>query len=189
MSHKIENARENLMSNGRDILLADGYDGLNVKELAVQCGMATGTFYQYFHNKDDLVMQIIYESYKMIPKKIHKIARNEWGFRRKLQYVYRQFRSYQKNYIQMKIGVLRLTQDYENMRAKIMAEINASVEELLVNEIERGNLELYASPKTAAYLLTHFLFSIGRDADIDFNEVWNCMNFKEMNQQGKETSK
>jgi hypothetical protein len=62
-----------------------------------------------------------------------------------------------------------------------MAEINAAVEELLKDEIRRGNLELNASAATAAYLLTHFLFSIGRDADPDFNEIWTCMNFKDKN--------
>jgi hypothetical protein len=30
----------------------------------------------------------------------------------------------------------------------------------------------------AAYLLTHFLFSIGRDADPDFGEIRACMSFK-----------
>ncbi len=179
MSHKIENARENLLTTGKDILLAEGYDRLNVKDLAAQCGMATGTFYQYFHNKDDLVMQIIYEYCAVIPQKILKIATNDWGLHRKLEYVYRQFRKYQKNYIQMKIGVLRLSEDYEQLRSKIMGEINASVEVLLKDEIKRGNLEMTGSPATAAYLLTHFLFAIGRDADLDFTEVWDCMSFKE----------
>jgi hypothetical protein len=31
----------------------------------------------------------------------------------------------------MRIGVLRLSDDYEKLRAEVMADINASVEELL----------------------------------------------------------
>jgi AcrR family transcriptional regulator len=181
MSHKIENARENLLKKGREALISGGYDNLNVKELASECGMATGTFYQYFHNKDDLVMQIVYECCKAIPEDIRRISGNGWGLQRKLEYVYQRFRTYQKNYLRMKIGVLRLSDDYEKLRTKIMTEINASVEELLTDEIDRGNLKLNASPATAAYLLTHFLFSIGRDADLGFDEIWTCMNFKDMN--------
>ena len=181
MSHKIEKARENLLSYGKSALLAGGYDSLNIKELAVQCGMATGTFYQYFHNKDDLVMQIVYESCEVIPENIRKISRNDWGLRRKLESVYDQFRAYQKTYLSMRIGVLRLSDDYEKLRRKIMAEINAAVEELLKDEIQRGNLELNADTATAAYLLTHFLFSIGRDGDPDFDEIWSCMNFRNKN--------
>lgn len=179
MSHKIESARENLLSYGKKTLLAGGYGSLNIKELAMQCGMATGTFYQYFHNKDDLVMQIVYESCEVIPEHIRKISRNDWGLHRKLEYVYEQFRAYQMTYLSMKIGVLRLSDDYEKLRTKVMAEINAAVEELLKDEMQRGNLELNASAATAAYLLTHFLFSIGRDADPDFGEIWACMNFKD----------
>ena len=78
----------------------------------------------------------------------------------------------------MKIGVLRLSEDYERLRARVMTEINASVEELLNNEIIRGRLELHADPAMAAFLLTHLLFSIGRDADPDFEEIWKCMNFR-----------
>jgi AcrR family transcriptional regulator len=184
MSHKIESARENLLSYGKKALLAGGYDSLNIKELAMQCGMATGTFYRYFHDKDDLVMQIVYESCEVIPERIRKISRNDWGLHRKLEYVYEQFRAYQKTYLSMKIGVLRLSDDYEKLRTKVMAEINAAVEELLRDEMQRGNLELNASAATAAYLLTHFLFSIGRDADLDFGEIWSCMNFKDMDISG-----
>ena len=181
MSHRIESARENLLSYGRKALLAGGYDSLNIKELAGQCGMATGTFYQNFHNKDDLVMQIVYENCRIIPENIRGAAANGWGLRRKLEYVYEQFRDCQKTYLSMKIGVLRLSDDYEKLRTKVMDEINAAVEELLNDEIRRGNLELSASAATAAYLLTHFLFSIGRDADPDFNEIWTCMNFRDRN--------
>jgi|GEM_PF-4689163 len=181
MSHKIENARENLLKNGRDMLISGGYDTLNIKTLAARCGMATGTFYQYFHNKDDLVMQIVYENCRIIPENIRGISANDWGLHRKLEYVYDQFRDYQKTYLRMKIGVLRLSDDYEKLRTKVMAEINAAVEELLKDEIRRGNLELNASAATAAYLLTHFLFSIGRDADPDFGEIWACMNFRDRN--------
>lgn len=180
MSRKIENARENLLSYGREALLTGGYDKLNIKELAARCGMATGTFYQYFHNKDDLVMKIVYERCEVIPENIRGISENDWGLCRKLEYVYDQFRAYQKTYLSMKIGVLRLSNDYEKLRLKVMAEINAAVEELLKNEIQRGNLELNASAATAAYLLTHFLLSIGRDADLDFDEIWTCMNFKDI---------
>ncbi len=178
MSHKIENARENLLSHGRDALLAGGYDALNIKTLAAQCGMAAGTFYQYFHNKDDLVMQIIYERCRIIPEKILEISGCSWGLHRKLEYVYEEFRSYQKTYLSMQIGILRLSDDYEKLRTRIMTAINAAVEALLKDEIRRGNLLLNGSPATAAYLLTHFLFSIGRDADLDFDAVWNCMNFR-----------
>lgn len=178
MSHKIEKARENLLCYGKEALLEGGYDNLNVKDLSQKCGMATGTFYQYFKNKDDLVMQVIYESGKMIPEKIKKISKNDWGLYRKLEYVYRQYRTYQKTYLKMRIGVLRLSDDYEKLRTKVLTELNKAVEEVLDNEVQRGNLVLSASTETAAYLLTHFLFSIGRDATISFDEIWRCMNFK-----------
>ncbi|MCI2048742.1 MAG: TetR/AcrR family transcriptional regulator [Lachnospiraceae bacterium] len=180
MSHRIENAREKLLTHGREVLLSAGYDSLNIKALARDCGMASGTFYQYFHNKDELVMQVIYERCEIIPESIRKISLNNWKLSRKLKYVYEQFRQFQKSYTGMKIGVLRLSGDYEELRARVMTEINAAVEDLLNNEIKRGRLELHADTATAAYLLTHLLFSVGRDADLDFDVIWDCMNFRDL---------
>jgi AcrR family transcriptional regulator len=94
MSHKIENARENLLKNGREALISGGYDNLNIKALAARCGMAVGTFYQYFQNKDALVMQLVYESCELIPEKVGGISSNDWPLKEKLGYVYEQFRSF-----------------------------------------------------------------------------------------------
>ena len=178
VSHKIENARENLLSYGKAALLSDGYDSLNIKSLTEQCGMAVGTFYQYFHNKDDLVMQVVQELSAAIPRNIREISAGDWTFRRKMEFVYEQFRNFQKSYVSMQIGLLRLSDDYENLRRKIMSDINVAVEALLDDEIRRGRLELHASAAAAAYLLTHFLFSVGRDTELDFDVIWDCMNFK-----------
>ena len=178
MSHKIENARENLLKNGREALISGGYDNLNIKALAARCGMAVGTFYQYFQNKDALVMRIVYESCELIPEKIGGISSNDWPLKEKLEYVYEQFRAFQKTYVSMRIGVLRLSDEYERLRAELMKDIDASVEQLLRDEIRRGGLELNADAATAAYLLTHLLFAVGRDADLSFDEIWNCMNFR-----------
>ena len=62
MSQKIENAKQALTEQCRQFLLnnRDGSLGkFNVRELTAQCGMATGTFYHYFKNKDELVVQIL----------------------------------------------------------------------------------------------------------------------------------
>lgn len=181
MSHKIENARENLLSAGRRALLSEGYGGLNIKALSAQCGMAAGTFYQYFHGKDDLVMQIVFEDFAAIPASIRGVSRSSLPLRGKFEYIYNQFLAYQRTYLSMKIGVLRFTDDYAERRAGVMKQINGAVEELLDYETERGDLELHADHAAAAYLLTHFLFSAARDAGLGFEVIWSCMNFRDLN--------
>jgi AcrR family transcriptional regulator len=52
-----------------------GYDGLKVRDLAGRCGMASGTFYGCFPNKDDLVFQLMDLGWKGLFAKIDAAMR------------------------------------------------------------------------------------------------------------------
>lgn len=51
----IDEAEKKLLAQARQQLFAAGYGGLSVRQLAKECGMAVGTVYNYFKDKDTLV--------------------------------------------------------------------------------------------------------------------------------------
>lgn len=55
----IVNAREDILRTAADCLFENGYGGLAIRDVAVRCGMAAGTLYNYFPSKLDLVSHII----------------------------------------------------------------------------------------------------------------------------------
>lgn len=63
MVKPIENARELLINEGRRLLLQKSYTELNVREIAKNCEIGTGTFYNYFKTKDELVSAIFQQDW------------------------------------------------------------------------------------------------------------------------------
>ena len=57
--HKREVTKRHLMEAGLSILLDEGYDKLTVTKIADLADYGRGTFYEYFDDKEDFVVQII----------------------------------------------------------------------------------------------------------------------------------
>lgn len=61
MRKKDETMRETLLDLARQAAWEHGPDGINIRSLAKQAGVATGTVYNYFENKDDLLLALTEE--------------------------------------------------------------------------------------------------------------------------------
>ena len=55
----IEELRETILANTKEILLAEGYDALTVRSVAKASGIAVGTVYNYFPSKDMMVASVM----------------------------------------------------------------------------------------------------------------------------------
>ncbi len=55
----IEGVREKIMTNAKRRLFEKGYLHLSLREVARESGIATGTIYNYFANKDELIETIM----------------------------------------------------------------------------------------------------------------------------------
>ena len=59
----IHNLRERLIAQTQEILLESGYSGVTIRGVAQACGSATGTVYNYFSSKDELVASAILDDW------------------------------------------------------------------------------------------------------------------------------
>lgn len=66
----IEGAREKILANAKRRLFEKGYQHLSLREVARESGIATGTIYNYFANKDYLIANIILEDWDAATKKM-----------------------------------------------------------------------------------------------------------------------
>ena len=55
MPKVIPEVREKLLTTVRNRLLKDGPDAVSLRSIAKECGIAVGTVYNYFPNKDMLI--------------------------------------------------------------------------------------------------------------------------------------
>ena len=55
----IENLQERLIEEARRQVMAVGYAAVNIRDIARNCGVGTGTVYNYFPSKDALIAQFL----------------------------------------------------------------------------------------------------------------------------------
>ena len=72
----IEGAREKILANARTRLFENGYQHLSLREVAKESGIATGTIYNYFANKDYLIVHIMLEDWEIAVKKMEECVEN-----------------------------------------------------------------------------------------------------------------
>ncbi|ACL06102.1 transcriptional regulator, TetR family [Desulfatibacillum aliphaticivorans] len=56
--------RAKLMEAAKALFVEKGYYKTNGNEIAAQAGLATGTFYRYFNNKKDILVQLVHQFYQ-----------------------------------------------------------------------------------------------------------------------------
>ena len=68
----IEGAREKILANAKRRLFENGYQHISLREVAKESGIATGTIYNYFANKDYLIASIMLEDWVAAMEKMEE---------------------------------------------------------------------------------------------------------------------
>lgn len=61
---KLQNKKEKIIKAAKEILAEKSYGEISIKAIAKKAGIATGTFYLYFSNKEALIDSIVEEMYQ-----------------------------------------------------------------------------------------------------------------------------
>ena len=64
MRKKNELMRDQLLNSARDIAAAEGTEAINIRRLATQVGIASGTVYNYFQSKEDVLLALTEEYWR-----------------------------------------------------------------------------------------------------------------------------
>lgn len=176
MQQKIENARKKLMACGKKTLLKSGYGGVVIAELTAACGMAAGTFYNYFKSKDEFVNQIISDDWDALLKKVKKQMAAPEDRYENLRCLYECLADFQRRYRFLATGsavkkgkVIRSEQANLQRLYDIMAE-------KIRQETTRSMLNFGTTPEKAAYLIVQCCMVAGRNPDVRFDDLWNFLH-------------
>ena len=64
MPKAIEGAHEAILAAAGHLLAAEGYDRLNIRAIAAESGLATGTIYNYYRAKDEIVFALMMKDWE-----------------------------------------------------------------------------------------------------------------------------
>ena len=94
----IKNVKEDLLTEGKKQLLSNGYLNLNIRNITKECNIGTGTFYNYFKNKEQLVIDILSNDWTSILKISNEIIEEDISFKEKLIFISNNINDFLKNY-------------------------------------------------------------------------------------------
>jgi len=63
VKEKLQNKKSAIINAAKEVLVDQNYTGTSIKSIAKKAGIATGTFYLYFTNKDQLIETVVEEMY------------------------------------------------------------------------------------------------------------------------------
>jgi AcrR family transcriptional regulator len=66
MPRAIEHAKKDILGTTRRLMAEQGYAHLNMRAVATECGIATGTLYNYYPSKDDIVYAVMLEDWETL---------------------------------------------------------------------------------------------------------------------------
>jgi len=101
MAKIIENPKELIMSNAKEIILKEGYSKLSMRALSKACDIAIGTIYNYYPNKKDLIVGMMIEYWEQFFININQVNSQEITFLKKLNNVFTEMKKFIKNFRQV----------------------------------------------------------------------------------------
>ena len=180
MPPKIANARETIMNFGREQLLKKG-PGFSVAGLMDECGMATGTFYSYFHSKDDLLLQLVEEDWNKIVADLDAIVGPALSQRGKAEFIFDRLRIFANTYkfAQMKMAMRMPLKYYLQHQARAMKKMTDKIQEILEDDARAGRVALHVPTDKAAKMIMAVCLAVGRDPELSFSDLWYFMHVRE----------
>ena len=69
---KLQHKKNGIIQAAKEVLVDQSYNGISIKSIAKKAGIATGTVYLYFSNKDQLIETVVEEMYIKLLDSIKK---------------------------------------------------------------------------------------------------------------------
>lgn len=94
MPKVLSNVKEDILKVVRDMLLQNDYSQLSVREIASRCGIGTGTLYNYFKSKQEIIASIITSDWNTIMRKIDHSNNTSLNYINKLEFIFNELYSF-----------------------------------------------------------------------------------------------
>lgn len=177
MPKLIENAKEKIITEGRKILLNKNYKELSIREIAKQCGIAVGTFYNYFSTKEDLVIEIFKDDWNKVFDLTKKLRDMDDTFKNKIACLYEVMDEFISKYITIFYEIAMLN-GYEQKEIKEIDKFTFIYTELALiieDEKKKGNIKSKIESLKLAQLIVSNLIYLSKNKYMTFDELYESI--------------
>ncbi len=91
------NIKEDILVVTRQLLHEEGYGKLNMRTIASKCGIATGTLYNYYKSKQEIVGEIMKSEWCMMIRRVDQAVKSDGNLMDKLEVIYNELGTLMNN--------------------------------------------------------------------------------------------
>ncbi len=171
----IENIKENLIIEGRKTLIEKSYKELNIRDIAKNCDIGTGTFYNYFQNKEEFVYEIFMDDWRKIIVLSESLKSLKVPLKDKIREIYIYLDGFVDKYLSIFYEISML-KGYGPERDGDMKDLYKMVEEILNIEKANGSIKSMLPTHSLSYFIVSNLMYLSKTKYISFDELYSHMN-------------
>lgn len=97
MPKALINVKEDILMVTRQLLHEEGYGKLNMRTVAAKCGIATGTLYNYYKSKQEIVGEIMRMEWCMMIRRVDQAIKSDGNLMDKLGVTYNELGTLMNN--------------------------------------------------------------------------------------------
>jgi AcrR family transcriptional regulator len=174
MPKVIENLRETIILESKNILLTQSFKDLSIREIAKRCNIGTGTFYNYFSTKEQLAVEIFRQDWKKVSNLVDELKLSEAPCKEKFREIYASIGTFVNSYISIFNEMASLSgEDYRCKESNKYDVLYMKVSELITIEKARGNVTSTLSSYSLAELIISNLMYLNKNKFISFDELYD----------------
>jgi AcrR family transcriptional regulator len=171
MPKTLSNVKEDIMQTTRDMIIESGYSGLNIRDIAARCGIATGTFYNYFGSKQEIVSAILASDWDKMERFIQRRLISELDMYSQLEEVFNGLK--QMMYSVHKIWSEGFPSDLESgtmnrlqaVKQKLRNDFSQTIRQIISGKVPEKDEAFTAD------FIARMFFSYAYDNDSDFKQL------------------
>lgn len=172
MPKVIDNLRENILYEAREIVENHGIDKLTMREVSNKTGIAVGTIYNYFPTKRELTTVLIEEYWNDYLNHLDEIDRNFTDLFAKLYEIYKKMEYFVDTF--KEIWVKNYTTGYSKngMERKniFIDKLVKRIDEILFKELTNKTIKLSVEPSVIAKFLIQNFMMMAQMKQFEYND-------------------
>ncbi|MGL6106910.1 TetR/AcrR family transcriptional regulator [Romboutsia sp.] len=90
----LENVKEDILTTARHMVLVEHLPNVSIREIASRCNISTGTIYNYFNSKQDIIVSITWQEWYLALKRIDIHNNSNINYMEKLKNIFIEIRNF-----------------------------------------------------------------------------------------------
>ncbi|QAA30307.1 TetR/AcrR family transcriptional regulator [Clostridium manihotivorum] len=167
--------RDKLIEEGRTVLSNAGYEAFNIRDIAKSCNIGIGTFYNYFSNKDSLVIQIISSDWDKVIELSENLVYKDMHIKDKLFLIYSEIDKFLSTYIDT-FMMMAAAGSKDCPKYSIYDPMYEALEKTINISKEKGEINPIIDAKKLSKIIVNSLTFAIKQEDITFDDIYYSLN-------------